>query len=88
MKMKRVLLAEEHGFLQPRLMAVVDPNLFVFTVTRTGFAEIESSTGEVLASTFNPGGKNAPPHHYGQLVVELPAYLVRKGVPTYRGPVK
>ena len=90
MKMKRVLLPESNDYLRFRLDEILVSSVQSVSITSEGQCCVTANAFQrtILCDTRYRGGKNAPPNHYGPLVVELPAYLVRKGVPTYKGPVK
>ena len=98
MKTKRVLIVVEADFYGKRLARQME--IAVNAILASGFHARMASTADVHQRIYdadyyvvaecesakflpNKSG-NCPP----EFVLELPAYLVRKGVPTYRGEIK
>jgi hypothetical protein len=83
MKMVTVKIAADKTFLGRRIGAILSDAYFADSYTEAGMCAIYSCYEVItICSTEYPGGKRAKPDSYGELLVTLPAHVVRKGVKT------
>jgi hypothetical protein len=83
MKMVTVRIPASDGALWTRIQPKLKDRYQAYSWTSSGECGIrERGHYAIIYSTEHPGGKRAKAWSYGELLVTLPAHVVRKGVKT------